>query len=150
MENLPTTLSNLPTLVPIYLSFQKSDYLTCVCISFVFVFSFLSHLVENHKHGMNGFIKVSRESSYYLNRLDVLGCIMVIVRFSSLYFNKNLSFSWDDYFILVVSLLINFISELDKYNHKLKWNHYIPLHSIWHLLAARMMYIFLLRAYVTY
>ncbi len=50
MENLLVALSNYLSIYHIYTSFKNEDYLTIMCIFRFALFSFLSHLVENHKH----------------------------------------------------------------------------------------------------
>lgn len=93
-ENLLVALSNVLCYYPIRTALQNSDYLTASSIIFVSVFSVVSHLVENHKHGMTG-IWLSKEVSYFLNRLDVLSCFIVIIRFGYLFYSK---FSIDHHF----------------------------------------------------
>src|SRR3989304_7064998 len=109
--NLFVALSNFTCVYPIYTSFKSHDYITTMIISFVSLFSFLSHLFENHKHGMKGIIK-SKKISYILNRLDVLGCIFVIIRFGYLYYIKyGLNFLNIIYIKLFLSFVFNIISE---------------------------------------
>lgn len=142
-DNLPTTLSNLPIIFPILLAVNAKDFVTAYVISFVMVMSTVSHLVENHKHCMLGINGVSQQTSYLFNRLDVLGCFVVLARFAWLMWYFEFFPGWDEVFIVSASFAMNFISELDKYNPSLKWPHYIPLHSLWHLMASRNMYVFL-------
>lgn len=147
LDNLPTTISNLLMLWPIRLAYRNNDILTVFCISFVMFFSFVSHLVENHKHNMNG-IGVSKKISYLLNRLDVLGCILVISRFLYLMYEYEFDITPDDIFNILIAVTINIISEIDKNNINFKWKHYIPLHSLWHIMAAKLMYDFLIQIYL--
>ena len=83
MENLFLALTNLPILYPIWRSYQENDLLTFYLLCFLGVASFLSHLVENHKHSMRG-IGFSPRFSYFLNRLDVLGSLLLAARLSCL------------------------------------------------------------------
>jgi hypothetical protein len=125
LANIIVAISNFPSVYQILISNNKKDYLTTPCIGFVAVFSFLSHLVENHKHGMNG-IGLSTNFSYILNRFDVLGCFLVTARFLYIYLLRyGLSFN---VFVAhkkiliyaIISLILNVISEFDKYNPTLK------------------------------
>ena len=133
-ENILVALSNLPSLYPIYLSLNHKDYLTTFSLLFVSTFSFLSHLVENHKHGMPG-IGVPRAISHFLNRLDVLGCLFVSSRLAYLYYNK-FGFAIGQHKTLLLIHSLPFIplriSEYDKYNLNLK-PMYIVTHSLWHI-----------------
>ncbi len=85
--NLLVAVTNFPAIYAINLAIDKRDILTASVITYVASASFLSHLVENHKHGMYG-IGFSPRISYFLNRLDVLGCVFVGLRFSYLYYIK--------------------------------------------------------------
>lgn len=147
LPNIVVALSNAPALYPIYSSFENKDYLTMVARLAVALASSFSHLVENHKHNMQG-VGVSKEVSDYLNRLDVLGCILVSLRFIYLYYQKH-GFS-----LLVIgshpllftvafySFSLNLISEHDKYNPDLK-NIYLVTHCLWHITIFKFMDIFL-------
>lgn len=137
IQNLIVALSNFPAIFPLYQTIKKNDYLTFGVISFVTTGSFLSHLVENHKHGMPG-IGFSKEVSYLLNRMDVLGCLLVGCRFGYLYFDKY-GFDYNliikaKFFsgLVIMSFLMLQISEYDKYNPRLR-NRYIVTHSIWYI-----------------
>ncbi len=138
-ENLLVALSNLPCYFPIQTALHNSDYLTASSIIFVSVFSFISHLVENHKHGMSGFpfLEFSRKVSYILNRLDVLGCFIVIIRFGYLFYSKydtdlRYLIKGNLLIFLLMSVLFLRISEYDKYNARLKYL-YMLTHCIWHI-----------------
>lgn len=136
-RNLLVAVSNFPSIFPMYQAFLRKDYLTTGIISFVAGASFLSHLVENHKHGMPG-IGFSKKISYFLNRLDVIGCFLVGSRFMYMYCQKyGVSFDVINqnklaFFICSLPRIFWQGSEYDKYNPNLR-NTYIILHSIWHL-----------------
>lgn len=108
----------------------------------------ISHIVENHKHGMVGIsrIKVSKNLSYSLNRLDILGCVLTVLRFGYIYF-KLYGLTYQTgmaqiLFFTVMFYLLNIISEYDKCNVRLK-RCYIFFHSLWHLGIFVFMYFFL-------
>jgi len=149
LENLIVAFSNIPCLWSISQAFRNNDLLTAGIIANVGLASFLSHLVENHKHGMPG-IGFSNKISYYLNRMDVAGCIFVISRLLYLYYHKygcNLNPIVDDLqlcTLLLVSLHLLRISEFDKYNPELKYI-YIATHSFWHISIFTTMNLFLSR-----
>jgi len=145
-ENLPTTLTNLPMLFGVYLAYSNDDLLTALCILFVASASFFSHLIENHKHGMSGYIVVSKRTSYALNRLDVIGCCIVITRYIQLIYQYHYVPTFDEVFVTILAFTLNIISERDKYNADLKY-FYILIHSIWHLIAAACMYLILKNIY---
>lgn len=147
MENLITTLTNLPMLIPIVNAYHHDDILTFCAILYVFTASFVSHLVENHKHGMPGFYPVCTETSYFWNRLDVLGCYIVGARFVFLYLNHNPQITSTDLMLTVLAFSLNAISEYDKFNPDLKWFPFLTFHPIWHLMAAYLMNRFLNKIY---
>ena len=142
-ENLLVAFSNFPSIFPIYRSLTKGDYLTTAAITFVASASFLSHLVENHKHGMPG-IGFSTTVSYFLNRLDVLGCLLAGSRFAYVYYRRYglsaniISANKLTFFAFCIPFALLRISEFDKYNAGLK-NTYIITHSIWHMMIFMAM-----------
>lgn len=137
--NILVALSNITCIYPIYIAWMHRDRATAYVISFVAVASFISHLVENHKHNMPG-IGFTKKVSFWLNRMDVLGCMITTLRFLQIFHlryafsvnairhNKLIFFSYCLPFILLA------ISENkpDKHNPK-KRTLYIATHSIWHL-----------------
>ncbi|AGF84914.1 hypothetical protein QJ854_gp868 [Moumouvirus goulette] len=147
LANIIVGISNLPAYYAIKLSYINHDYLTCSSLMFVATASVISHIVENHKHGMSG-VGFSKTTSYILNRFDVLGCALNIARFGYLYYSKygmnfdifmrNKSYI---YFFLVSFLLLR-ISEYDKYNPELK-NIYVVTHCLWHISIFTFIYGFL-------
>lgn len=146
-RNILVALSNAPAFCPIYRSIFNEDYWTSFVLIFVTLASFTSHLVENHKHGMPG-IGFSKNISYFLNRLDVLGCFIVIFRLVYLYwirYNLNLIFLYNDiiiFYCLPFTLTLLFISEYDKYNAKLQ-SLYLVTHILWHITVFLLMDYFL-------
>lgn len=156
--NLIVASSNIPAVYPLYVSLLHSDYLTFGAIAFVSTFSFLSHLFENHKHGMNGikFVTTSKSFSYILNRLDVLGCILtamryiqIIIELDGLFIDKiNKIFLTQPALLsmMFTGLTLNMVSEHDKYNPKLR-TFYVITHSFWHLIAFTSMGVLLTYIY---
>jgi hypothetical protein len=146
-ENLLVAFSNFPCVYPISQSYDKGDYLTTSVIAFVSIASFVSHLIENHKHGMPG-IGFSKKVSYYSNRLDVLGCVLAGSRFAYLYYAKYglpidiILANKLTFLLLTGPVILLKISEYDKYNPKLKYR-YIITHSIWHMSIFMAMNYFL-------
>lgn len=145
--NWIVALSNLPVIYPIYRTFTNKDFYTMASIGFVGSMSFLSHLVENHKHGMSG-IGFSTQTSYYLNRLDVFGSILTGSRFAYLYYRK-FGFTIDGLINnpgLCLSTIISFLclcySEYDKYNPSLMYT-YVISHCVWHISIYSIMDYFL-------
>lgn len=143
-KNILVASSNWTCVYPILTAIRKGDYWSAGAVSFVSVFSILSHLVENHKHGMVGitgpFGTGSRACavSYYLNRMDVIGCGLVAMRLGYVYYHKY-GFSMlpilnNKLILLYCAALIvcNFISEYDKFNPALQHS-YIFFHCIWHV-----------------
>jgi hypothetical protein len=104
-------------------------------LSFVTIASIVSHLAENHKHGMIGLFDVSQHTSWLLNRLDVIGSILTIGRLSYLYYIKyglNIIPNTIQWCLMLSPLIFLRISEYDKYNAELR-DMYLVTHSIWHL-----------------
>ncbi|AVL95183.1 hypothetical protein ma796 [Moumouvirus australiensis] len=135
LSNIIVGISNLPAYYAIKLSFNNGDYLTSAALSFVFSASFVSHLAENHKHGMSG-IGFSSRTSYILNRFGYLYYSKYGTNFNVLVENQTLI-----YFGLLSFLLLR-ISEYDKYNPKLKYI-YIVSHCLWHISIFTLIYHFL-------
>jgi len=137
MENLIVAFSNLPCVYPLYIAYTNNDILTFGAIAFVSTASFVSHLIENHKHGMPG-IGFSENISYIANRFDVLGCIGVISRFAYIFYKKygfNAEIIKQNYMLVFCASLCMMclrISEYDKYNPELR-TMYISTHTIWHM-----------------
>jgi len=143
MENLIVAFSNLPAILPISTAYNHDDFWSTATICFVAVASFVSHLFENHKHGMPGVLSLigiypSPRFSYFLNRLDVLGVGLTSLRFGYLCLLKygvSLSFLINYphlTFMLLVTICFNLMSEYDKYNPNLKFD-YMITHCIWHI-----------------
>ena len=141
-------VNNLPALIPLYRSYMYKDRITCGTILYVSSMSAISHLLENHKHGMPGFFNSSSNLSYFFNRLDVIGSGLTIFRFAYLYYEKygfNINQLINNYQLIIITVL-SFsclrISEYDQYNSDLK-NRYILFHSLWHLSIYSIMDYFL-------
>jgi hypothetical protein len=140
--NLIVAASNFLCVLPLYTSYLECDYLTFSVIIFVAFFSIVSHLVENHKHGMTGmpYLKFSTTTSYILNRFVVLGCVLVVMRIGwLLYVNYSFSSLYDELhkkpifiLLLMISFALKFISEYDKYNPDCK-TLYVITHCMWHI-----------------
>lgn len=143
--------SNVSFLHPIYISVINKDYATTAPIVFVTIMSFLSHCVENHKHGMVGaFSNLSENASVALNQLDVAGCVWTFSRFLWLFYKKYIDGSHGLITLIVscrfqlacslASMAIGRISEYDKYNPKLRYR-YVWTHCVWHwAISASMSY----------
>lgn len=144
MENIIVSMTNLSAIGPIVLSFMYSDYWTMFTILFVAIFSFLSHLVQNHKHCMPG-IGFSQNISRKLNEIDIFGCVFVIIRFEILLQHKYI-LNYAYILTLLILILINFYSESDKINQSFKIK-YIVSHSIWHIGIFIWLQIFLMEYY---
>jgi hypothetical protein len=147
MENIIVALSNFPSIYPIYLSLHFNDFYTFASLAFVSFWSIVSHLLENHKHGMPG-LGNSKKISYLTNRLDVLGCGLIISRICYLYYYKyghSINPVIENKYLvigLLMPIILLQISEYDKYNSKRKCV-YIIFHSMWHITAFYSLGIFL-------
>ena len=136
-ENIVVAFTNFTIFYPIVVTLNNNDVITCICICFVGIFSFLSHLIENHKHGMPG-IGLSQQLSYIANRLDVLGVILVCTRVAYIYYTiigisinpflGNVALTM----ALIISTICNLLSEKVFYREKEKYE-YMLFHCIWHL-----------------
>lgn len=133
MENLIVGLSNLPAVFPICTAYIHHDTCTELALWFVAVASFLSHLVENHKHDMPGIVDgISEYVSYALNRVDVCASFFVVLRIYLLLYPNLDKTEWKDWFLALGLFGLSRLSEYDAYNPKLK-RFYIITHSIWHI-----------------
>ncbi len=145
--NVIVALSNLSAFRAISLAYEHGDVWTFRALAFVAFFSFVSHLVENHKHGMSG-IGLSQTWSYLLNRMDLLGVFLTAGRFMYL-FAQNPSVYINTPYIWIFALPIWALlaaSEYDKYNPELR-TQYVILHCAWHCCIFKLMYRFLLLTY---
>lgn len=133
--NLITTLTNITCLIPIYYTYIKSDFITLFHLIFVSLASIVSHLAENHKHNMPGLLDVSSRTSYILNKIDVLGSLMLVQRLLYLYLQKYgrtlhpLLLNLSQTLMLLIPFPFGIISE---YNSKTMYP-YLQFHPIWHL-----------------
>lgn len=132
MLNILTAITNITFYYPFLTSITRKDYITGYLILFAACASAISHLFESHKHKMIGFGTDPRVS-YILNRVDVLGVILLVIRI--LYLAKALVIHGidRDKLVLIIGLgipifLLNLISEMDE-----GYYYYLPLHCMWHL-----------------
>lgn len=137
IENIIVAITNITALLPIITTWNRGDYVTMSCIVFVAIASFISHLFENHKHGMPGLMStISPRVSYLLNRFDVFGVTLTALRFFWLIVHHCDVYWFVQHASLLVLLCLcsglNVYSEYDKYNPDLKTG-YIITHSMWHL-----------------
>ena len=139
INNVITAITNITCIFPIYKSFMYGDWITTGILSFVSIASIISHLVENHKHGMIGCFDVSNNTSSLLNRIDVVGSVMTFGRLLYLYYQKYsgrcigpIIYSPWTWFMMFIPFLFLMISEHDKYNPRNR-KLYVVTHSVWHL-----------------
>ena len=151
--NLITSLSNITCILPIYEAYSRNAiYLTIIIINSAF-WSFVSHLYENHKHGMG--LKIhSKKFSYYTNMLDGISAFILCYWMSCLLFNYCMKtieeiFEYKDEDIIMIFLyiltdkcllrifttILSFfafsISQIDESKDTRKI--YLIFHSIWHI-----------------
>ena len=147
-RNVVVAASNFTCVYPLWKSISVGDYVTSGVLSFVAGASIVSHLAENHKHGMPG-IGWSKRTSYILNRLDVLGCLLTAGRLGYMYYSRyglTLSPMMDDKLLLATSLIaFGFlrISEFDKSSDPQLRTLYMVTHSIWHVTIFKLIGCFL-------
>ena len=71
------------------------------------------------------------------NLWDILGCILVIIRYICLIYYVQISFpSYENIFYIIIAYIFHLISQYD--NTKYKWL-YILSHCIWHILIFIVM-----------
>lgn len=141
--NLITAFSNISVLYPLYISNEAGDTITTNLLWLMFFASAISHLIENHKHGMGTKI-IPEWVSLAANKIDVLMCIVLVINYSILF---CVHYQFDNTFSLVkpfvarpfkIALLVllphiylmNRISESEKTIKTRK--RYVILHSLWH------------------
>ncbi len=134
MENVLVACSNVCALYPISLAYNAGDHVGTFVLSASLVTSFISHLVENHKHGMPGFVRVSNHTSLLWNRADVVCAYGVVLYVGWIYFAKFPYGFYDAKMVhLAIALACGAISEWDK-SAATKWRVFIPFHCAWHVL----------------
>lgn len=141
LYNIMMAVSNLTCILPIYCCYTHQDYISMCCIGSLSIFSMISHLIENHKHGMMGIPGISKEQSILFNRLDVLFCYIVIFRLLYLC-NYGMLLSQYYFMTIIPCCALMVISEYDKYNIQLQ-TRYLITHSIWHFTVFLIMNKFL-------
>ena len=125
-------VSNMPAIWPLRTAWQAGDMLLFSSTAFVSLFSALSHLAENHKHGMPG-IGLSRTISRALNRCDVLGCFIAGAAYGLRLYQASLVIS-ENATLLAFCLLpfpLNLISESD--HSPATRRRYMITHMAWHM-----------------
>jgi hypothetical protein len=134
MWNSLTTLTNITAYYPVITALSLNDKITAYCVMFAAGSSAISHLFESHKHNMWGF-GCPPHVSYVLNRLDVMGVVILVLRVSYLWSKIpgyiKLRIFTDDIprvMLLLLSVLCNLLSERDK-----GFMYYLPLHCVWHM-----------------
>lgn len=128
--NLITAFTNITAFFPLYRSCVHKDFITFGAISFVAVFSFISHLYENHKHGM-GLKEHSKVVSYYLSKLDVLGAWIVVFRLLPMAFAVYDRVGITYYVFAGITGFFGAISEYDITEETR--TKYLIFHGLWHL-----------------
>ena len=127
MENWIVASSNAPALVAIWFAAAAEDYPSAVLLVLAAFFSFGSHLVENHKHGMPGAIQGRSIGWNRCDRAAVVWCCLRAVylfvwhRWPSLWLLLSMAFF----------AAFNLASEWDK-TRDTKW-FYVMLHCVWHI-----------------
>lgn len=136
MENVIVAFSNLPVIYPLYGLFKRQDWITFVCLTCAGFASFVSHLVENHKHGMPGFLSVSTTTSIFWNNVDrtfvFLCAFLFVFRYLPLIYH---TFDYKGIHVLLALTtisMLNLISEYNKFNSNLKWM-FVHVHCLWHI-----------------
>lgn len=132
--NIILAFTNITSIFPIYVCLLYEDYLTAFLVSMAALFSFLSHLIENHKHGGTGIIIdnvdiISRKTSFILNRFDGFFASLTFLRFVYLIFYYKIKLI--ELFAALIAILSLFISEYDK--SKDTRLRYLLFHSSWHV-----------------
>ena len=142
IDNIVVALSNVLFVFPLVLAGHHQDYLTMIAIFIVSFASFTSHLVENHKHHMSGIPRVSQIISKQFNWFDRVGVAIVSVRFAYLYLFNDFYIPSNEILVTLITILLGAIGQF-QLPVEYKWKHYIPIHSMWHMLVARQMHVFL-------
>lgn len=129
MENLIVAISNLIAILPIVSAYQKSDYLTTVCLSLAMLFSIIYHLAETEKHQLPGLFgkQFGRKYHFILINLDRISAVLAILRVIYKYYHLDETIiSWS-----VIGLASLLISEIKKNSYYI----YLPYHCLWHIVA---------------
>lgn len=158
--NFITAFTNFSALYPIKVSIVNGDYTTACVIMIMFLASFISHIAENHKHGM-GDETSSKTLSYILNRIDVAMVFVLSSRICWLLYERfsDEAYSWGiwsvilvyfpNYKGLLISLALLFICNLLSESEKTiaTRTRYVLLHSVWHLGVFGWLGVFLEQVY---
>lgn len=133
LENLSTTATNILSIIPCYLAYNKGDYLTLSLTAFAAASSAISHLFESHKHGMYGF-GCSPKISYILNRVDTLGSYALFGRIAYLAYSHPNSIREPFTIISSLSAFIFMLClRISEHDHTPTTKcRYLVFHNIWH------------------
>lgn len=140
--NILLCASNFMAIYPLTDLWYSEDYVTWTFLVFLTLFSAVSHLFESHKHGMYGF-GTPPYISYILNRFDVYGCVLLVMRiFYLLYHGIWPIPDYEIMYCTVCAIWFMIVSEYDKYNRDLHVQ-YVVCHIIWHCLVYYTMHMYL-------
>lgn len=134
-DNIIVAFSNLIAILPITYSYIQEEYIITIATINILLWSFLSHLFESHKHGMNGF-NCSAHYSDWLNRIDGISAfVLFFIYFAKIYSKMNYLIYKSEFWLILTEALFGgvymLISEYDKYNRDRK-HVYIQFHCMWH------------------
>lgn len=142
--NLMLTVTNVFAVFPLYEAGVAGDYTTLYVILFTALMSTASHLVQNHKHGQKGIIRVSEDTSRALNTLDVIGCALVAARVGWLYCTYIGMSATLPLFLVILSCIVNIGSDIALQSGSTTdailmfgstQNAFAIMHSMWHMSA---------------
>lgn len=116
--------TNIAALWPIYYM-NKNNYTTCFLICGAACSSFMSHLLQSHKHNMVGF-GTPKELSRVLSMVDISFAVNLALHlFLRMSWNLVEEFApW-----LIVSFACNLISERASLSKPM----FVLFHSMWHI-----------------
>lgn len=122
--NMFLASTNVAALWPMYYV-NKNDHAMCVLIYGAACSSFVSHLLQSHKHEMVGF-GTSKEVSHVLNMIDISFAVNL-----ALHVFRRMSWNlvWEFGPWLTMSYVCNLISERVVISKRM----FVLFHSAWHV-----------------
>lgn len=125
LYNVLMATTNVASVPSIRRAATARDYWTVALLGFAAGASFVSHLFESHKHGMDGFGCPPR-ISFALNRVDVVGACLLAMRVAMI---TPLKLYLSHAPPLALCVCLNLISERDPKTQRI----FLVCHSLWHI-----------------
>lgn len=132
--NIVTAMTNAEAIYPLYVCYKAGDPSMAYLVAVAATASLVSHLFENHKHGMEGF-GFSRRISIATNVVDILASLILIGTVGKMAWNLYLK--GDSLFLAKIFAcygVCNVFLLLNESDYSASTQRrYLVCHNIWHI-----------------